>query len=114
MLMLMSNKRLHCAELPRARLADEVGERLDIVWELVAQPLLFGVAGAAVSFLALPHMAAMKCLAAALIGLALSCKHLTSARNIPGCYIHDAQDLPAVHVTYQILECPCLLLLRML
>ncbi|CAL8468294.1 g7834 [Coccomyxa elongata] len=62
-------KLLTLPELPRAKVADEVGERLEAVWDLTAQPLLFGVAGAAVSFPALPHMAAVKCLFAALIGL---------------------------------------------
>lgn len=57
------------ADLPKQKLAAEVGERLDVVWELAAQPLLFGIAGATVSFPALPHMVAVKCLAAAVIGV---------------------------------------------
>lgn len=56
------------AEPVRARASDEVGQRLDIIWALAAEPLLFGLAGASVSFSALPRMAAAKCLIAVLAG----------------------------------------------
>ncbi|KAK9914839.1 hypothetical protein WJX75_001179 [Coccomyxa subellipsoidea] len=53
----------------RARASDEVGQRLDIIWALAAEPLLSGLAGASVSFSALPRMAAAKCLIAVLAGV---------------------------------------------
>lgn len=90
------------AELPRAKVADEVGERLEVVWNLAAQPLLFGVAGAAVSFPALPHMAAVKCLFAALIGVFLRSQYLPRAGSKNHCNGID------FHCAQVMSRCACL------
>lgn len=61
---------MHCAEPARPKAAaEEVGECLDAVWALAAEPLLFSLAGAAVCLPAMAQQDVVKCLVAALIGM---------------------------------------------